>query len=212
MKLGYTEFSYGYAFTENLIRSMPVTPLGAPIFPNLVQEAQAGFDVRINLPGLPLFFQYKLPELMLRNSAFEISKHNLAGIAVPFFRMKLMRRDLLTAAPAAYGTGEEVSARCTLCHACAGQRRGLQSGLQHHQRAPTIGIFLSNDIGRLPDDAGHSVAYRNGSKFAYLCSEPKRINVKTYEHLSEDVRSLFHENRFRSLRNASAELVTLFVR
>jgi hypothetical protein len=64
MKVGYTEFSYGYAFTENLIRSSSTAPTGAPVFPNLLQEGLSGFDVRINFPGVPLFFQYKLPELM----------------------------------------------------------------------------------------------------------------------------------------------------
>src|SRR5947209_10645793 len=94
MKLGYSEFSFGYAFTENLIRSSPAVPSGAPVFPNLVQEAQLGYDVRINLPGLPLFFQYKLPELMTLSTAREISKHHLFGLVVPFFRMPLMRRSL----------------------------------------------------------------------------------------------------------------------
>jgi hypothetical protein len=76
-----------------LIRSSPKAPNGAPVFPNLVQEAQLGFDVNINLPGLPLFFQYKLPELMKRMSAKENSVHNI-GLPVPFFRMTIMRRDL----------------------------------------------------------------------------------------------------------------------
>ena len=94
MRLDYTEFSFGYAFTENLIRSSPKAPNGAPVFPNLVQEATLGYDVNINLPGLPFFFQYKLPELMKRNTAAEISTHKLSNLSIPFFRMPLMRRDL----------------------------------------------------------------------------------------------------------------------
>jgi hypothetical protein len=90
MKLGYTEFSFGYAFTENLVRSSATGPKKAPVFPNLVQEAHKGYDVRIDLPGLPLFFQYKLPELMKRDTAREIATYNLTGITVPFFRMPLM--------------------------------------------------------------------------------------------------------------------------
>src|SRR5258708_31278616 len=89
MKLGYSEFSFGYAFTENLIRSSLTSPSGAPVFPNLIQEAQLGYDVHINLPGLPLFFQYKLPELMTRNTAAEISKHKISGLAASFFRMPI---------------------------------------------------------------------------------------------------------------------------
>src|SRR5690348_7313150 len=94
MKLGYTEFSFGYAFTENLARSAVARPSGAPVFPNLNQEAQLGYDVHIDFPGCPLFFQYKLPELMVSRRAAEISQHGLAGIRVRFFRMPLMRRDL----------------------------------------------------------------------------------------------------------------------
>ena len=58
MKLSYTEFSFGYAFTENLIRSTKTRPSGAPTFPNLVQEADLGYDVRVECPSCPLFFQY----------------------------------------------------------------------------------------------------------------------------------------------------------
>ena len=48
-----------------------------------------GYDVRIDLPGHPLYFQFKLPELMVMNSAAEISKYALDGIAVSFYRMSL---------------------------------------------------------------------------------------------------------------------------
>ena len=94
MKLRYTEFSFGYAFTENLIRSASTAPLGAPTFPNLIQEGKLGYDVRVDFPGCPLYFQYKLPELMIRDSAVEISKHSLQGIETQFFRMHLMNRNL----------------------------------------------------------------------------------------------------------------------
>ncbi|MER8702576.1 hypothetical protein [Mesorhizobium sp. M1273] len=57
MKVGYTEFSFGYAFTESLIRSSSAAPVSAPVFPNLIQEGHSGFDIRINFPGVPLFFQ-----------------------------------------------------------------------------------------------------------------------------------------------------------
>ena len=94
MKVGYTEFSFGYAFTENLIRSSLTAPIGAPVFPNLVQEGQSGFDIRINFPGAPLFFQYKLPELIQRRNASEIATWHCHGLSVPFFRIAMMRRDI----------------------------------------------------------------------------------------------------------------------
>ena len=92
MTLDYTEFSFGYAFTENLVRSVPALPSTAPYFPNLRQEARHGYDVRIDLLGRLLFFQFKLPQRLVRRSAKEIDEHSLPGIRVPFFRMPLMRR------------------------------------------------------------------------------------------------------------------------
>ncbi|MER9629240.1 hypothetical protein [Mesorhizobium sp. M0296] len=94
MKVGYTEFSFGYAFTENLIRSSSAAPVGAPVFPNLIQEGHSGVDIRINFPGVPLFFQYKLPELMKRGTAFEIASGHCPGLSIPFFRIAMMRRDV----------------------------------------------------------------------------------------------------------------------
>src|ERR1035441_5627119 len=88
------EFSFGYAFTENLIRSSATAPIGAPVFPNLIQEGKSGYDIRINFPGVPFFFQYKLPELMKRGTAFEIANGNCPGLSIPFFRIAMMRRDV----------------------------------------------------------------------------------------------------------------------
>ena len=94
-QLEYSEFSFGYAFTENLIRSSATGPTSAPRFPNLVEEGRLGYDVEIDDGGDPVFFQYKVPERMVRQSAREISKHGLGwqGLPVPFFRMYLMKKE-----------------------------------------------------------------------------------------------------------------------
>lgn len=88
MKAGCTEFSFGYAFTENLIRGSATPPSGAPVFPNFVQEATLGYDVQIGFPAFPLFFQYKLPELMTRASAFEFANGLCPGLTLDFFRSR----------------------------------------------------------------------------------------------------------------------------
>lgn len=205
MKIGYTEFSYGYAFTENLIRSLPTAPVGAPIFPNLVQEAKAGFDVKIDLPGAPLFFQYKLPELMVRNSAFEI-KQNLSGIVVRFFRIKLMRRDLSDQHRLLMQLEKKYPRAVLYASPALQSRRAFNQAYNAaavHQRSV---FFSPRDIGGLPDDDEHSIAYRDGLAYAWLCSDPKKIKAKTYEGISHDAQSLFQEKRFHTLRDASTEL------
>lgn len=72
-RAGYAEFSFGYAFTENLIVGSAPAPAGAPAFPTPVQEAILGYDGQISFPAVPLFSQYKLPELMTRASASEMA-------------------------------------------------------------------------------------------------------------------------------------------
>ncbi len=206
MRVGYSEFSFGYAFTENLIRSASTTPQGAPVFPNLVQEAHLGFDVRINLPGLPLFFQYKLPELMRRSNAFEISTFNLNGFSVPFFRMPLMRRDvsrqhqLLIELESRYPGAVHYASACLA--SVEEFDRAYNAASVHKQSI----LFSPAEIGPLPDDTSHTVSYKNGLSVAYLCSEPRAIRAKMYEAFAREVRSSFEMDRFRSLRVASHEL------
>jgi hypothetical protein len=203
MKLGYSEFSFGYAFTENLIRSSSAAPSSAPVFPNLFQEALLGYDVRIDLPAFPLFFQYKLPESMTRNSAAEISMHQLSGLVVPFFRMPLMRRDLSAqhrrlidleqkfpgvvfyASPSMHNLGEFNLA--------------YKDGRVHEGSV----FFSPADIGPLPDDKNHTIAYQTNPPVAYFCSQPRPITALNYGALAQNARELFERPQYRTLENSS---------
>lgn len=75
-KCQFSEFSYGYCLTEDLIvgQGMPIT--AAPVFPSLIEEGQPGigYDVRFDLPGVPLFLQFKLVDQMVRGTANEAKK------------------------------------------------------------------------------------------------------------------------------------------
>jgi hypothetical protein len=78
-KCQFSEFSYGYCVTEDLAvgQNMPLT--AAPVFPSLVQEGQSGvgYDVRFELPGIPLFLQFKLVDQMVRGNANEAKQGHL---------------------------------------------------------------------------------------------------------------------------------------
>jgi hypothetical protein len=206
MKVGYTEFSYGYAFTENLIRSSSKAPAGAPVFPNLFQEGQSGFDVRINFPGVPLFFQYKLPELMRRGTAFEIAKWNCRGLTLPFFRISMMRSDvsrqheLLMKLEARYPSCVFYAAACL--RNIGEFDRAYNSAAIAQQSA----FFSPTEIGALPDNRVHTIAYQLGLAPAYFCSEPKEIKAQTYEGLAELLGSHFHQARFDEIEDSAREV------
>ncbi len=206
MKLGYSEFSFGYAFTENLIRSSTTAPSGAPVFPNLVQEAQLGYDVHIDLPGLPLFLQYKLPELMTRNTAAEISKYKLAGLSIPFFRMPLMRSGASRQHERLIELEKKFPGTVLYVSPCL--RNVTQFDLAYKNgHVHELSMFFSpTDIGPLPDTKDHSVAYHNGPPVAYFRSEPREIKAMTYETLAGSARELFHRPQYSELANSSTAL------
>ncbi|WP_407150456.1 hypothetical protein [Bradyrhizobium sp. ORS 86] len=203
MKLGYSEFSFGYAFTENLIRSSSASPSSAPVFPNLVQEAQLGYDVRIDLPAFPLFFQYKLPESMRRNSAAEISTHQLADLVVPFFRMPLMRRDLSEQHQRLIELEQKFPG--TVLYASPGMHNlGEFNVAYKNGRVHEKSIFFSPaDIGPLPDDKNHVIAYQTEPPVAYFCSQPRSITALNYGAFSQRARGLFERPHYRTLEDSS---------
>lgn len=206
MKLGYTEFSYGYAFTENLIRSALAGPSGAPVFPNLVQEAQLGYDVHIDFPGCPLFFQYKLPELMVRNTAAEISQHALSGIRVPFFRMSLMRRDLSQQHRRLIDLEQLFPNAVYYATPGIANIAAFNAAYNIAQVHDQSVFFSPGNIGLLPDAKQHVVAYRSRLGYAWFCSEPREISALKFEDISEKSQLMFDSRRYQTLEVASENI------
>src|SRR4051794_16012775 len=92
-KCEFSEFSYGYCLTEDLIIGQGTPLTAAPVFPSLFEEGQAGagYDVRLNRPGTPLFLQFKLVHQMVRGTAYEAKR---GDFVVPFYRMHLRPRNI----------------------------------------------------------------------------------------------------------------------
>jgi hypothetical protein len=193
MKLNFTEFSYGYSFTENLIRWSSSGPIAAPVFPNLVQEAQLGYDVKIDLPGLPLFFQFKLPELMVRKTAREKTRFQLTCLSVPFFRMALMRRDLSDQHKNLIDLEKQFAnsvfyAAPTFLNAT--EFNDAYSRAEVHLRSF---LFSPENIGSLPDNEAHSVVYSRNPEKAWRCSEAKKLEVEKFEVVSININKKLDE-------------------
>jgi hypothetical protein len=72
MKPEMSEFSYGFAFTNELIHAPGSHVVAAPEFPSLQKEGSpgGGYDVKIPF-GSPLFLQFKLSHSMARTNSKE---------------------------------------------------------------------------------------------------------------------------------------------
>lgn len=97
-KDAFSEFSYGFALTNELIATIPV--LSAPTFPSLREEGRsAGYDVRLDRPGKVLFIQFKLSYRLQGDATVEFEEGRFQS---PFYRMSIRSRtvssqhDLLT--------------------------------------------------------------------------------------------------------------------
>lgn len=75
-KCQFSEFSYGYCLTEDLIVGLGIALTAAPVFPSFIEEGQpgVGYDVRFDRPGTPLILQFKLVHQMVRGNANEAKK------------------------------------------------------------------------------------------------------------------------------------------
>jgi hypothetical protein len=175
MKPNISEFSYGYAITDELIHSHGTKISASPVFPSLYQEGQpgGGWDVMIDRPGIPLFLQFKLSDYMSRSSAKECWE---GWFSPPFYRMHIrparfsaqheMLLDLENA-------GNEVYYCAPVFHE---PWELNEAYLNHAVRNRSIWLRPSW-IGPLPDEWDHHVAFQHpGNK--RLCSEPRIIAEK----------------------------------
>ncbi|WP_374355651.1 hypothetical protein [Chitinimonas sp.] len=167
-----SEFSYGYALTETLIRSLPFRLRAAPIFPSLNDEGKpgGGYDVEIPFPGFPLFLQFKLSHRMVRYSAFEAQ---LGLLPTPFFRMHLrptkhsQQHPMLLALEASGAPVFYVAPHFDT-------PAELNDAYINRKVVERSVFFRPSEIGPLPDDDNHHVSFRDGHP-VYLCSNDPRM-------------------------------------
>lgn len=198
MKPNISEFSYGYAVTDELIHGHGTSVIAAPVFPSLYQEGQSGggWDVRLERAGVPLFLQFKLSDCMVRSNAWECWEE---WFSIPFYRMHIrpkrfssqheMLLDLENA-------GNEVY----YCAPAFHEPWELNEAYLNH-RVKERSIWLRPSwIGAL-DEEDHHVAFKDPND-KMLCSKPREIKEKTdYITFSEAIQSSIKQRGDRSLKS-----------
>lgn len=87
-----SEFSYGFALTHELANFSGQLLSAAPIFPSLIEEGKTGggYDVRLDVPGLPVFLQFKRADCLIKRSAKQIKDGHI--LSTPFYRFPITRK------------------------------------------------------------------------------------------------------------------------
>lgn len=174
MRPDISEFSYGYALTEQLVRDFGPGK-AAPRFPSLIKEGSLGYDLKLETPVRgSLFLQFKLSDRMIRKSVPEIRKYGLFPPGTEFFRMHLrprrssMQHDLLCGLAA---KGERVY--------YAAPEFDTPADLDEAYRTKSVmqksAFFAPLEIGRLAGTEPHHVSFLPGEAFGWLFSEPVKV-------------------------------------
>ena len=90
MKPAFSEFSYGFALTSDLVERLRLHVRVAPLFPPVREEGPVGGGgVRMSGVGRLLFLQFKLSDCMVRNSPFRAKNDDVTD---PYYRFYLRPR------------------------------------------------------------------------------------------------------------------------
>lgn len=208
MRPTISEFSYGYAVTDELIHCHSTTVTAAPVFPSLYQEGQAGggYDLHLQRPGIPLFLQFKLADCMVRDTASEAQ----AGLlTIPFYRMHLrpsrhsdqhhMLLDLENAGNDVFYCVPEFHTPAELDSAY----------LQRRIRTRSLWLWPSL-IGRLPNRNDHHCSFQNASAtYFYFCSKPQLIEAEpSFEHFEARISGRIRQSGKTALSQDSLSKLT----
>jgi len=158
MNADFSEFTFAYAVTDDLIHGHGMRITIAPVFPSLVEEGWSGggYDLRLDRPGAPLFLQFKLSDRMVRGTASEAKEHLFT---LPFYRMHLRARkhsiqhDLLLDLES---HGEEVY----YVAPAFDEKHELDAAYRAHQVWNRSFRLRPMEIGPLPTDDYHHIAFQ----------------------------------------------------
>jgi hypothetical protein len=143
---------------------------------------------------------------MRRGTAFESANWSCPGLSLPFFRIAMMRRDisrqhkLLIELESRYPNNVYYAAP------------GLENIREFDRAYNTAAVarrsvfFSPTDIGPLPDDKSHTLAYKPQLPMGYFFSEPKSVAARTFEQLSGILSTAFEQQKFHNLQIAAREM------
>jgi hypothetical protein len=165
----FSESSYAFAVARDLVGGALGTIVGAPEFPTLRQEGAGGggYDIRIPLQAVAVFFQFKVPQVLRRSS-----RGRPPNFPIPYYRIPLR-----TKRPNQHQLLLDLESQHKLVFYAAPlfhQSNDLNQYYVQSAVANHSAFFLPSDIGQL-DERDHHIAYCQTSSVGWYCSEPTKI-------------------------------------
>ena len=201
MIASFSEFSYGFAFTNEFIGRFPGL-VAAPELPSLIAEADKGYDLKLKYRGHAKFFQFKLSTFLNGSNAIHWFHHRRAH-----YRIRLTTH-----------TRNSRDAQHTVLKRLAGSTGNvLYVAPRFHSETDFNNFFLRGEVtdhslwapvDRLPwvdenDNDTHYMTFTETQIVPDWHSEPERLEgqfaaTEHYEMVNE--RIIIDDDFFRQLR------------
>lgn len=165
-----SEFSFGFAITNELVQQYSFAFVGAPEFLTQKKEGELGYDVSLPRSGIPLFLQFKRSVVLVRRNAGSADQ-----LGVPHYRMHLRPTrfsDQHSALLNLEQKGEEVyyvAPRFSTYEELNERYLGF--------RVAESSVFVKpSEIGLLPDHRDHHLDIsEDGMRWLFCSREPRPI-------------------------------------
>jgi hypothetical protein len=182
----FSEFSYGFVLTHELVNRFRGEIVGAPTLPSLKAEGQqGGYDVSIPARGYTVFLQFKTSQCMVQKSAKEWADYGHRYYRFPIRPASYSKQHALLLDLARENTAHLVAYVAPAFHDLANLNHYFLVGevALHSVWVPVA------SIGPISDNEEHWLTFDAPLAKARFWSEPR--NVKTLE--ADEIRSLLTE-------------------
>lgn len=168
MKSQFSEFTYGYTLVEELSRGHRFSAV--PIFPSLVEEGKiGGYDVSIELSGLPFFLQFKRSDCLVRSNAKYYSLFDSSYYRFDLHALKYSQQHSLL-------LQLELSGNPVFYVAPKFHKNTELHDKYFNSSIASGSIWIAPlQIGNLLDDKEHSICFNSTATQVYFCSDPRLI-------------------------------------
>ena len=194
MKPQFSEFTYGYALTEEMSRNYRFKSV--PTFPSLIEEGRSGgYDVELDISGVPVFLQFKRSDYLSTSNAKYYKNFNSKYYRFNLHALKHSKQHNLLLS--LEGRGELVFYVAPKFHS----QKSLHSNYFSSKIAQNSIWLPPKAIGKLPDKEEHSICFNKSASLVYFCSEPRRIQLKAVNTATDldkyfsNVASRYNESR-----------------
>lgn len=209
MYSNFSEFSYGYAVTEEMVNSLG-NIASCPYFPSLREEGNTGggYDVKIlDRKGFIIYLQFKLSDKMVKSSCFEVKNGLFSNPPIMRFHLRPPKSKFSNIHQhALLLTLNSINQHVYYIAPRFNEIAELNTFYVNNEILINSAFVRPEDIGTITDDESHCVSFEPNGRTFYFSSKSRKIPSYTIDGLKNEIQ-LKLETENRSIREILLESI-----